>query len=347
MPPPPSTQVLCSSAAHTMTASSSGSSIASSGLFSAATKAETLRIAGTTCWACSTRAPEICHVVPHHDPQVLLEYPIFFELLANESRFIQIPLWEQAGLFTFNYKNTQNTIPLCGSCHIEFDMSLDPGYVFFPTDIQYFIDFERRDRARREQIATDTAVPLLALSRQVPTSADYKQHGIDSNQISPTAIGGLYNRVFLKQFLHNGQIPGIERTFSTPKEWHGAPLASIRRASAALASPRFFMIVDAGTRHMLEELRQLYFGDDRISSEQASLRDVYRPQVQTNQKRQLEDQTNRESGRYDKKAKHQDTGFAGTASAVNQCREDTDWVLGPESTTNDVVKLYAPVFSSY
>ncbi|KAJ5359985.1 hypothetical protein N7517_009176, partial [Penicillium concentricum] len=326
-PPPPPPYSRRSSAAHTMTTSSSGSSIASSGLFSAATKAETLRIAGTTCWACSTRAPEICHVVPHHDPQ--------------------IPVWEQAGLFIFNYKNTQNTIPLCGSCHNEFDMSLDPGYVFVPTDIQYFIDFERRDRARREQIATDTAVPLSALSRQVPTSADYKQHEIDSNQISPTAIGGRYNRVFLKQFLHNGQIPGIEKTFSTPKEWHGAPLASIRRAFAALASPRFFIIVDAGTHHMLEELRQLYFSDDRISSEQVSLRDVYRPQVQTSQKRQLEDQTNDESGRYNKKAKHQDTGFAGTASAANQCREHTDWVLGPESTTNDVVRLYAPVFSSY
>ncbi|KUM56278.1 hypothetical protein ACN42_g10940 [Penicillium freii] len=324
MPPPalpPSSRR--SSAAHTMTTSSSRSSIASSGLFSAATKAETLRIAG------AFRIPETSK------PQ------------ANKSRIIQIPVWEQAGLFIFNYKNTQNAIPLCGSCHTEFDMSLDPGYVFFPTDIQYFIDFERRDRARREQIATDPAVPISALSRQVPTSADYRQHEIDSNQISPTAIGGRYNRVFLKQFLHNGLIPGIEKTFSTPKEWHGAPLASIRRTFAALASPRFFIIVDAGTCHMLEELRQLYFSDDRLSSEQVSLRDVYRPQVQTSQKHQLEDQTNDESGRYNKKAKHQDTRFAGTASAANQCREYTDWVLGPESTTNDVVKLYAPVFSSY
>lgn len=75
-------------------------------------------------------------------------------------------------------------------------MSLDPGYAFFPVDIQYFIDFERRDRARREQLATDTGVPISSLSRQVPTSANYKQHEIDSNLISPTAIGGRYSRRF-------------------------------------------------------------------------------------------------------------------------------------------------------
>ncbi|KAJ5509084.1 hypothetical protein N7527_011227 [Penicillium freii] len=303
---------------------SSSSSVASSG-FSAATKAETFRIAGTKCWACSTTAPEIRHVVPHHDPQ--------------------IPVWEQAGLFTFDYEHTHNSIPLCGSCHTEFDMSLDPGYVFFPADIQYFIDFERQDRARREQAAADTAVHISTFSRQVPTSVDYKKHEINSNRVSPTAIGGRYSRVFLKQFLHSGEIPGVEKTFSTAKEWHGAPLASIRRAFAALSSPRFFIIVDTNTRHMLEELRQLYFSDDRLSSELILLRDVYRPQARTSQKHQLENQTNDDSARYDKKAEGQDTGFARALGAANHDGYN-EWVLGPESTTNDIVKLYAPVFSS-
>ena len=226
-------------------------------------------------------------------------------------------------------------------------MSLDPGYVFFPADIQYFIDFERQDRARREQIATDTGVPISSVSRQVPTSADYKQHEIESDLISPAAIGGRYSRVFLKQYLHSGRIPGIEKAFSTAKEWHGAPLASIRRAFAALSSPRFFMIVDTKTHHLLEELRQLYFSDDHLSAEQVTLRDVYRPQVRTSQKHQLEE-TIDESGQHAKKAKHQDTGFAGTPAAASQHHGYTDeWVLGPESTTNDVVKLYAPVFSSF
>ena len=34
------------------------------------------------------------------------------------------------------------------------------------------------------------------------TSADYKQHEIGSNIISPAAIRGQYSQVFLKQFLH-------------------------------------------------------------------------------------------------------------------------------------------------
>ncbi|KAJ9485584.1 hypothetical protein VN97_g7768 [Penicillium thymicola] len=93
---------------------------------------------------------------------------------------------------------------------------------------------------------------------------------------------------------------------------------------------------------MLEELRQLYFSDDCLSPEQIALRDVYRPQARTSQKHQLEDQTNDESARYDKKAKGQDMGFAGASVTANQCGGYTEWVLGPESTTNDVVKLYAP-----
>lgn len=54
---------------------------------------------------------------------------------ASKSRFIQIPTWEQAGLFTFNYKHIHNTIRLYRSCHTKFDISLGPGYVFVPTHI--------------------------------------------------------------------------------------------------------------------------------------------------------------------------------------------------------------------
>lgn len=105
------------------------------------------------------------------------------------------------------------------------------------------------------------------------------------------------------------------------------------------------MIVDTRTHYLLEELRQLYFSDDHLSSEQVTLREVYRPQVRTSQKHQL-DETDDESGQHDKKAKYQNTGFAGTPAVASQHHGHTEWVLGPESTTNDVVKLYAPVFAS-
>ncbi|KAJ5942861.1 hypothetical protein N7516_003029 [Penicillium verrucosum] len=94
---------------------------------------------------------------------------------------------------------------------------------------------------------------------------------------------------------------------------------SIRRAFAALSSSCFFVIVDTNTRNLLEELRQLYFTDDRLSSEQVSLRDVYRPQARTSQKHHPEDQTNDKSAHYDKKAQGQDTGFAGASVTANQC----------------------------
>lgn len=56
--------------------------------------------------------------------------------------------------------------------------------------------------------------------------------------ILPTAAGGRHSRVFLKQFLHQGEILGVERLYSTSKEYHGAPIASIRLAFAALTRPR-------------------------------------------------------------------------------------------------------------
>ncbi|KAJ5178231.1 uncharacterized protein N7500_000930 [Penicillium coprophilum] len=314
---------------HVMATSSSGSSIAISGFFSAAIQAETLRIAGTTYWACSTRAPDICHVVPHHDPQ--LKSPALFKFMYGS----------KLGCLPSTIKTPKTQFPLCGSCHTELDMSLDPGYVFFPTDLQYFIDLERRDRARREQIATDTVVPLSALSRQVPTSADYKQHEIDLNQISPTAIGGRYNRVFLKQFLHNSQIPGIEKPSQLQKNGTVLPL----RLFVVRLPPLQVRVSLSSLMPVLATCLKNYGSYTSVTTAFHLNKSLYVICI-GHKSRQLEDQTNDESECYNKRAKYQDTGFAGSASAVNQCHEDTDWVLGPQSTTNDVVKLYGPVFSS-
>jgi hypothetical protein len=41
--------------------------------------------------------------------------------------------------------------PLCLSCHDEFDLASDTKYVFFPTDLRFFIDFEMKDRKWRQR----------------------------------------------------------------------------------------------------------------------------------------------------------------------------------------------------
>lgn len=91
-------------------ASSSASRVASSGLFSTATRAETLRIAGTRCWACSTGAPEICHVVPHHDPQVTPDHPIFSS--TTTSNKLTSPT-----LFRFLYGSKLGCLPSITKTH--------------------------------------------------------------------------------------------------------------------------------------------------------------------------------------------------------------------------------------
>ncbi|KAJ5549980.1 hypothetical protein N7461_004678, partial [Penicillium sp. DV-2018c] len=184
------------------------------------------------------------------------------------------------------------------------------------------------DRSRQAGIATETEVLMSSLSQQVPTNEEYKQHEIDKKwSYLPVLVADIA---------------------------HGAPLASIRRAFAALGSPRFFLIVDLRIRNMLEELRRLYFSDDDLPTEQAALRVVYRPQAETSQKHQLVDSSDVETGRAVKKAKGETTGQtasqpagqAGVPGSTELCRAYTEWVLGPGLTSNDAVRRYAPVFSA-
>lgn len=250
-------------------------------------------------------------------------------------------MWEQAGLFTFSYESASNAIPLCATCYGEFDLSIDPGYVFFPTDLKFFIDFEMKDRERRPI----TAGPGHPIPRQVPTAVEYRTHQQGSGMVPSNAIGGLYRRVFLKDFLLGGIVSQVLPTFATHREWHGNPMASIRRAIAALGSPRFY-VVDPKIRSDLERLRDLYFGDESQSPIEKHIRDIYKLDAQPANKRHLEDQD--DSGRAKKNMKDQKTehniDIAEGMGSTNQHLMHPDWVLGPDVTANKVVQLYAPLF---
>lgn len=88
------------------------------------------------------------------------------------------------------------------------------------------------------------------------------------------------------------------RWLATPKELHGNPIASIRRAIMALGSPRFY-IMDRKIRSDLERLRDRYFGDESQSPADARLRDIYKLDAQMAHKRHLERQD--DSGRAERK----------------------------------------------
>ena len=136
-------------------------------------------------------------------------------------------------------------IPLCASCHRNFDHHLDPGFSFIPTDIQYFIEFELEDRKRRE-VAEQEGKEGKELQRcvRVPSATLYKQHQFEKGEVGPDANGGLYRPVFLMHCLLQGffLFDEIQSCLSKARPWHGAPLASLRRSILLLGNGRLTML---------------------------------------------------------------------------------------------------------
>ncbi|PKY06594.1 hypothetical protein P168DRAFT_115733 [Aspergillus campestris IBT 28561] len=145
-----------------------------SDVFSVTTKLEVKRLSGDFCWACKTESPQIAHVVGKEDKQV--------------------SLWSKEGLLPFSLTSAANGIPLCATCHLEFDRAHDPGFVFFPSDLQYFIDFELRDRERRALAVGEGDI----IPREVPSSTSYRDHQLEQGIISDRENSGLFQPVFLK-----------------------------------------------------------------------------------------------------------------------------------------------------
>ncbi|CEL09620.1 hypothetical protein ASPCAL12753 [Aspergillus calidoustus] len=213
---------------------SSSTDTARSSVFSESVTYEVKNKASNSCWACPRGRPQVCHVVPRDD--------------------LQTQLWIERGLIDFRISSHLNGIALCGSCHTEFDDAYDPWFSFMPADLDFFINFELRDRERRRQVALSGQAPR----RRVPNANSYKQHQVDSGIIDSDSIGGLYTPYYLAPVSHRVS------TFSTPRPWHGAPLASLRRAFLLLGSGRA-QSIDKDQLQKLWRLKELYFSDDEIA----------------------------------------------------------------------------------
>ncbi|KAL4811303.1 hypothetical protein BDV18DRAFT_155908 [Aspergillus unguis] len=157
-------------------------SLIHSDYFPAATKLEIKRLAGTSCWACHSPMSQIAQVFDQEDKQI--EY------------------WNRAGLINFSLESFDNGIPLCPNCHTQFDRSDDPGFVFLPVDLKYFIDFELQDRDRRAAAERDEAVTR----REVPTNAMYLEHLVREGLAPEGSSQGLHQRVFLKHYFLAGPV---------------------------------------------------------------------------------------------------------------------------------------------
>ncbi|KAJ9634899.1 hypothetical protein H2199_008763 [Coniosporium tulheliwenetii] len=215
------------------------SSASSTSQFSKRTKQKVIEWDdGGKCWHCGGGAPDVCHVIARKD--------------SSFGRYVD------NGLLTFDsLGDEQNAIPLCPSCHRAFDNVNDPGLVFIPTDIPYFIDFEKKDFENRTDIARRLGyVP----PRMTPKPQAYLEHQVSQGILSSDACGGQYWRYTLRDYFpvnaDKSFIPGLG-PFKEPGLWHGAPMAALRRAFQVLGDPVVEGIPEE-QMNALWELRKLY-----------------------------------------------------------------------------------------
>ncbi|OAL28652.1 hypothetical protein AYO20_09376 [Fonsecaea nubica] len=149
------------------------------------------------CWHCGRAAPDIAHVISKKDNS-LADFQSFSDYAAS-------------GLLTFDrLGDEQNGLPLCPSCRRTFDDLNNPGLIFIPTELEYFIDFERKDyQSRIDTAQRQGDIP----PRMVPTPQMYSEYLTRQELVSSDAVGGLYWRYTLRDFLPDccdkSFIPGL------------------------------------------------------------------------------------------------------------------------------------------
>lgn len=247
--------------------------------------------------------------------------------MGNNSLPLQIPLWYNAQLINFNLTSVENGIALCPTCHVEFDQTADPGFVFIPVDLQYFIDVEL-DGRQEKKLALENGKD--SIHRKVPTAQDYRVHQYNDGKVPADAKGGLYQPIFLKNYLLGGRLPSqILDTLTTPKQWHGAPVATLRRGILVLGGARI-QSLNAKTRSQLELLRDLYFLDDQEYSSAAHSRKT-QSVAQQGQKRPLDTDA--------------DENITSTQCPPRAVNAPSRWALGPGLTADEAVLRYTPLLS--
>ncbi|KAK5016215.1 hypothetical protein BJ546DRAFT_955643 [Cryomyces antarcticus] len=213
--------------------------------FSQGTKRKVAMLDGACCWYCGATPAQTCHVFEKRDSS-------FEDAL-------------QIGAISFNHLGHEdNAIPLCPLCHHNFDNTSNPGWIFLPTDLRFFIESEERNFAMRQTLLRETGAfhPRLC-----PTPAQYRDHQVEHNVILADATGGLYQRYTLRRFYSHEflvalgapqdwdhWIPG--KGPLSPKSWHGAPTAAIHRALAILG--KLFWTHLPEELHLLRRLQELY-----------------------------------------------------------------------------------------
>ncbi|KAF8415978.1 hypothetical protein EV426DRAFT_578943 [Tirmania nivea] len=223
-----------SSNTHTASASIRTGSIAAS--FTSSAKA-TIRNAAKphsgTCFICSSPHTDVAHLIAKSSPSTYLR-----ELRSH-------------GLLPISaLGDPQNGILLCPNCHGALDRSPRPDVILLPKDLEWFVEFEERDFAYRNQVWT---AEKKAVSRTVPSAEEYR---LRCQAISGRTggglrcdYGGLYNVYYIRDYhatdphlLPTAFVGAVQLRTGTgktakgwaSKQWHGAPVLCILSAGRAI-----------------------------------------------------------------------------------------------------------------
>lgn len=216
---------------------------------------------GFQCWHCSAPKSHICHVIGRRERVVRVKMSLCRGgAIADTSQLFQ-ELQSQGRLSIQYPDQAENAIPLCPLCHDALDEISSPGWVFIPTDLQYFLDFEQRDYKRRKEILNSTDAHTIRVS---PTPGQYLQH--QRKEVEEDAYGGLYACYILRHYM--GRIPGLAQMqpglspYAEPKVWHGDPMTALSKAFKAVGTTP--LAFPAEVRDKLMELSILYCTNDQI-----------------------------------------------------------------------------------
>jgi len=196
------------------------------------------------CWHCSAQPVDVCHVIGKRDDSVgvcgsLLQ-------VSTDVRSCQFAtIRAQSFLNIPNPGDFNNAILLCPLCHRNFDDYASPGFVVIPSDINFFMQWERKDQERRWAMRRDFG---QRTTRICPGPDNYAE------QCASTA-GGVYRRFTVQDYfsqLRTRSGPGIGELVDEAR-WHGDPMATLRRTFLALGN----MAVEGIPREVRTQLRQL------------------------------------------------------------------------------------------
>lgn len=282
--------------------SSTSSRQSSNGNFSDTVRAELLRLYGG-CWLCGVLLYQGCHVFP-------------------KAEWMLERVLRQRGLLGFSLSGIENAISLCPNCHTAFDSLSDPGFVFVPSQLLFFIEFEISDYERRIRESQQG----FQSSRICPSAREYCEYQKQNNLIPESSNGGLYQIIYLwnaNELLATNN--GVQF-----KSWHGEPMAAIRRGIQATGTMR----VEKFPKDVLSDLRVLQSlysrPDPQVQSPDIAVR--LSPVMTMNNL--------------------PDSPITGITKDLSGCHSQDSsnfvpsFILGPQFTSHDAMSRYAPAFQT-